>query len=66
MSGGCSMHGREEKHKILVGKHGHSQDLCVDGRIILEGILGKQGRRMRIGFIWLRTGTSGGILRTRL
>jgi hypothetical protein len=40
----------------------HSEDLGVDGRIILEWISGKQDRKVWTGFIWLRIGTSGGIL----
>jgi hypothetical protein len=38
----------------------HAEDLDVDGRIIIEWIFGKQGGKAR--FIWLRIGTSGGIL----
>jgi hypothetical protein len=37
------------------------EDLGVDVRIILELILGKEGREVWIGFIWLRVGTSGGL-----
>jgi hypothetical protein len=36
----------------------HFEDLCIDGRI-LEWILKKLGGRVRTGFTWLRTGTSG-------
>jgi hypothetical protein len=32
----------------------------VDGKIILEWILGKQAGKVWIGFIWLRIGTNGG------
>jgi hypothetical protein len=39
-----------------------SEDLVVDGRMILERILGKDGGEVRTGFIWLRIGTSGGLL----
>jgi hypothetical protein len=39
-----------------------SEDLGVDGRIILEYTLKKQFGSMRTGFIWLRIGTSGGML----
>jgi hypothetical protein len=38
----------------------HSGDLVVDGRIILEWILGKQFETLWTGFIWLRTETSCG------
>jgi hypothetical protein len=40
----------------------HAQDLDIDGKIIFEWILGKYGAKMWTGFIWLRIGTSGGIL----
>jgi hypothetical protein len=40
----------------------HSEDLDIDGQTILEFILGEQGGRMWIGFIWLRIDTSGGLL----
>jgi hypothetical protein len=52
-------------YKILSGKsegRDHSEDLGVDRRIILEWILGKWGRKTWTGFIWLRIGTSGGLL----
>jgi hypothetical protein len=38
----------------------HSEDIGVDGMIILKRILEEQGWKMWIGFIWLRIGTSGG------
>jgi hypothetical protein len=34
----------------------HSEDLCVDGKIILEWILGKWVWKVSAGFIWLRFG----------
>jgi hypothetical protein len=43
-------------------KRDHSEDLGVDGRIILELILWKWGGNVRTGCIWLRTGTSSGLL----
>jgi len=43
--------------RILVGK---PEDLGVDGRIISEGISGKQGRKVWTGCIWFTIGTSGG------
>jgi hypothetical protein len=40
----------------------HSEDIRIDGMIILEWILGKWGERAWTGCIWLKTGTSGGLL----
>jgi hypothetical protein len=40
----------------------HSEDLGIDGRIILELILGENSRKVWTGFIWLRTRTSGRLL----
>jgi hypothetical protein len=36
----------------------HLEDLDIDGKILLEWILGKKGRKVWTGFIWLRKGTS--------
>jgi hypothetical protein len=33
-----------------------------EGKIILDWVLGKLGGRVWTGFIWLRVGTSGGLL----
>jgi hypothetical protein len=38
------------------------EDLGVDGKIILEWIVGKLGRRLWTRCIWLRTGTGDGFL----
>jgi hypothetical protein len=38
------------------------KDPNVDGRIILEWMLGKLGGRIWSGFIWLRIGNGDGIL----
>jgi hypothetical protein len=38
------------------------EDLGVDEKIILEWVLGKQGGKVWARFIWLRIGTSGGLL----
>jgi hypothetical protein len=40
----------------------HSEDLGVDGKIILDWILGKKDGREWTGCIWLRTRISGGLL----
>jgi hypothetical protein len=44
----------------LKGKD-NAEHLGIDGKI-LEWILGKQGRKVSTGCIWLRTGASGRIL----
>jgi hypothetical protein len=67
MGEACSTHWTDGKcvkyfgHKNLKGRD-HSEDLGVDGRIILELILGKQGGNLWSGFIWLRIESSGGLL----
>jgi len=43
----------------------NSKDPGVDGRIMLERILGKQGHKIWTGCIWLRMGTTGGLFWTR-
>jgi hypothetical protein len=43
----------------------YSGDLDVDGRIILEWILGRYGGNLWTGYIWLRIGSSDGPLWTR-
>jgi hypothetical protein len=45
----------------LKGKD-NSEELDVEGTIMLEWILGIQGRNMWTEFIWLWVGTSGGLL----
>jgi hypothetical protein len=40
----------------------HSDELGIDGRIILEWILGKYGGELWTGCIWPRIETSGGLL----
>jgi hypothetical protein len=39
-----------------------SEDRGVDRKKILKPIFDKQCGKLWIGFIWLRTGTSGGLL----
>jgi hypothetical protein len=40
----------------------HSEDLEVGGKIILECVLEKYGGKVWTGCIWIRIGTSGGLL----
>jgi hypothetical protein len=40
----------------------HSEGVDVDGKIILEWIVGKQGGKVWTGCIWLRIRTSDGLL----
>jgi len=50
--------------KNLKGKD-NLEDLGVDERLKSEWILVTLGVKMWIGFIWIRTETSGGLLWTR-
>jgi hypothetical protein len=60
-------HGRDEKcytkfwSKNLKGRS-YSEDLGADGNIILERILGKYCGKVWTGSIWLKIGTSDGLL----
>jgi hypothetical protein len=40
----------------------NSEDLILDGKIILEWILGQRGGKMWTGFNWIRIGTRGDLL----
>jgi hypothetical protein len=63
--GAWSKHEGDEKYNILVGnmkERDHLRDLGVN-RIILKWFL--QSVKLWAGFIWIRTGTSGGLLQTR-
>jgi len=40
----------------------YKEDIGIDGKIILDWILGKQRGRVRIGCVCLRVGTSAGPL----
>jgi hypothetical protein len=49
MSGARNKHGRDQKCILLFGnlkRRDHSEDLGVEGRIILQCILEKQGRKV--------------------
>jgi hypothetical protein len=41
-----------------------SEDLRIDGRVIIKWILGNWGSKVWIGFVWLVLGTSGGLFQT--
>jgi len=43
----------------------HSEELGVDGSVLLEWILGKQYEKTWTGVIWLRIGTNSHLLCTR-
>jgi hypothetical protein len=49
-------------YKIFVGKPEGMKPLRMDVRVILQWILGKYDWRLWTGSIWMRTGTSGGLL----
>jgi hypothetical protein len=66
MGGTCSTHGDiRSAYKMLVG-NGEGKTAVVkqsvNMRIILKGILDKLGLGVWIRFIWLRIGSSGGVL----
>jgi hypothetical protein len=43
----------------------HSEDLGLDGRIILKWNVWKEDVRVGTGFMWFRVGTAGRLLLTR-
>jgi hypothetical protein len=58
------VHGRNEKYvqNIDWDARRDLEDLFIDGRIILKWFLRKEGRKVQTGLIWLRIGTSSGLL----
>jgi hypothetical protein len=58
--------GEMRQHTRFCSEHldqrDHMEDLRIDGKITLEYILGKECGKAWIGCIWLRIGTSGGLL----
>jgi hypothetical protein len=62
----CHVWGRKEVHRGIwwenLREKDHLKDLGVNGRIILKWIFKMWNREAWTGFIWLRTGTSGGLL----
>jgi hypothetical protein len=55
-------------YNTLVGKpegKNHLEDLGIDGKIILEWVLMIYGGVVWNGCIWLRIGSSGGLLQTQ-
>jgi hypothetical protein len=66
MGGVCRAHGRDEKCIQDCGCKTWWEETTrmtwVDGKIILERILRKQGGKLWTEFIWLRTGISDGLL----
>jgi predicted NUDIX family NTP pyrophosphohydrolase len=53
------------EYKVSVGEpegRDYSEELGIDGKIILEGMLKKQGGKVWTVFIWLKIRTNGGLL----
>jgi hypothetical protein len=50
--------GRDHTKSLLENLKGrdHAEGISVDGKIILDWILGKQGGRVWTGYTWLGTG----------
>jgi hypothetical protein len=67
VGGACGMHRRGEKMvRRFEGEspkeREHSDDRGVDGRTVLEWLLGRLVGAAWGGFTWLRIGTGGGLL----
>jgi hypothetical protein len=66
MSGACSMEGKNgrDTYRIFVGKHEWKNPFPIPKRRQKNNIkidLKENGMRVWTGFIWLRTGISGGL-----
>jgi hypothetical protein len=69
MGGDCSTRGRVKKaYKILAtrSEEDHSEDLGVDGRVVLEFIFAKWVGKMWTDFIWLRTALLNMVMNIRI
>jgi hypothetical protein len=60
--GVCHTYGGEDRNKVLVVEDEGRRPFGEDGTIILEWKLEKLNGNSWNGFIWLKTGTSGGLL----
>jgi hypothetical protein len=60
----CTTHGGDDTRFWLGNLKGrdHSEDLGIDGKIILEWIIERWGQKLSTALIWFRIGASGGLL----
>jgi hypothetical protein len=60
MGGACSTDERNSNFWSENMKERDPREIGVEGKLMLEWILGKYGGRLWTGFIWLRIGTNDG------